>query len=103
MPILIPSSLRRLVSGILMALLPVVAWGLSFNPSSVLSDGHWVKVRVDTTGVYRLSNATLAAMGFADPSRVSVSGYGSVARAHSLATAPAGLPPLALLRPAGAN
>lgn len=102
MPILIPSSLRRLVSGILLTLLPMVAWGLSFNPSSVLSDGRWVKVRVDTTGVYRLSNASLAAMGFADPFKVSVSGYGSVERAHSLDTAPDDLPPVAVMRTADA-
>ncbi|MCM1521792.1 MAG: C25 family cysteine peptidase [Muribaculaceae bacterium] len=63
-----------------------------FASASVLSDGRWVKVRVDHTGVYRISHSTLRLWGFSNPSSVSIAGYGSVERAHSLDTAPDDLP-----------
>jgi hypothetical protein len=43
---------------------------------SALSEGKWVKIRVDKTGIYKLSYADLKKMGFADPGKVSVHGYG---------------------------
>ncbi len=43
---------------------------------SVLSSGRWVKIRVPQTGVYRLSNDKLRSMGFSDPSKVRLFGYG---------------------------
>ena len=35
-----------------------------------------MKIRVDKTGIYKLSYADLKNMGFSDPSKVSVHGYG---------------------------
>lgn len=43
---------------------------------SVLAEGKWVKVKVDQTGIYKLTHAELQAMGFSDPTKVSVHGYG---------------------------
>ena len=43
---------------------------------SLLSSGRWVKIEVDESGVYRLTASDLADMGFSDPSKVSIHGYG---------------------------
>ncbi|MBP3774267.1 MAG: type IX secretion system sortase PorU [Bacteroidaceae bacterium] len=43
---------------------------------SVLSTGRWVKIRVQEEGVYALTHAQLAQMGFAHPEMVKVFGYG---------------------------
>lgn len=57
-----------------------------YKASSVLSEGKWVKVGVETTGVYEISYATLREMGFADPSKVSVYGRGGRALSESFVT-----------------
>lgn len=44
--------------------------------SSALAEGRWVKVRVADDGIYKLTYDQLRAMGFADPAKVSVHGYG---------------------------
>lgn len=43
---------------------------------SVLSTGKWVKIRVSKEGIYQLTDAALAGMGFSDPSKVKLYGYG---------------------------
>lgn len=43
---------------------------------SVLAEGKWVKVKVDQTGIYKLTYDALRNLGFEDPSKVSVHGYG---------------------------
>lgn len=59
------------------AALPAAALDLScYADTSVLASGRWVKVAVDRSGIYRVSAADLKRYGFADPSRVSVFGYG---------------------------
>lgn len=54
------------------------AWadGSQYANKSVLAEGKWVKIRVSETGIYKLTDAELRKMGFADPSKVSVHGYG---------------------------
>lgn len=47
-----------------------------YASASVLSEGKWVKIEVDQTGIYKLTYAELRKMGFSDPSKVSVHGYG---------------------------
>lgn len=47
-----------------------------FAPRSVLSEGTWVKVGVEQTGVYEISYETLRRMGFSDPAQVAVYGRG---------------------------
>ena len=46
-----------------------VAWadGSLYASRSVLSEGRWVKLRIDETGIYRLSYDDLRSMGFSDP------------------------------------
>ena len=44
--------------------------------SSVLSSGKWVKIRVGKEGVYQLTTAKLSQMGFTDPAKVKLYGYG---------------------------
>lgn len=61
---------------------PVMAQTLqspSFVPSSRLASGHWVKIAVDTAGIYRIDYATLTEWGFSEPSKVGV--YGTPAPA----------------------
>jgi len=47
-----------------------------YADKSVLADGKWVKISVDAEGIYQLTPADLAAMGFHDPARVKLYGYG---------------------------
>lgn len=47
-----------------------------FAAYSKLSAGHWVKVSVEDEGMYEITASELAAMGFSDPSKVRVFGYG---------------------------
>lgn len=51
-----------------------------FARSSALASGHhYIKIAVDTCGIHCVSYDTLAALGFADPSQISVWGYGAAA------------------------
>ena len=43
---------------------------------SVLSSGHWVKIRVSNSGFHMLTDEFLRNAGFSDPSKVEVWGYG---------------------------
>ena len=43
---------------------------------SVLSTGRWVKIHVTEEGIYRLTPSYLSSLGFSDPTRVRVYGYG---------------------------
>jgi len=49
-----------------------------FASTSKLSSGKWVKIRVGETGVYKITNAELAKMGFSTPSKVRLYGYGGL-------------------------
>lgn len=58
-------------------------WAWAYSPSyyakkSTLASGHWVKIEVDTTGVYELSYETLKSWGFQNPEKVAVFGFGAV-------------------------
>jgi hypothetical protein len=48
----------------------------SYAQRSVLATGKWVKIQVETTGMYKITDDDLKKMGFADPKKVSVHGYG---------------------------
>ena len=43
---------------------------------SLLSSGRWVKIRIGESGVYQLTKSQLSKMGFADPAKVKLYGYG---------------------------
>ena len=69
---------RNLLSIIFIILSWVSGWASTdqYTAHSLLSSGRWVKVKVEQSGVYRLTASALAEMGFSDPSKVSVHGYG---------------------------
>lgn len=48
----------------------------TYAASSVLKDGQWVKISVNTTGIHRITAADLMAWGFSDPSKVRIFGTG---------------------------
>lgn len=55
----------------------ISAFDLSlYADTSALASGRWIKVSVDRTGLYMLPVAELRRMGFSDPSRVRIHGYG---------------------------
>ena len=47
-----------------------------YTRQSVLSGGKWVKIRVAESGVYKLTYSNLRSMGFTDPKKVRLFGYG---------------------------
>lgn len=80
-PLLLPLALLLLAFALL--LLSPAAAALTpdhFTRSSALASGHrYVRIAVDTCGIHRVSYDTLAALGFADPSQISVWGYAAAA------------------------
>ena len=68
--------MRKLITIILTALcLPLMAGIHTYAPASILSDGHWVKIRVSESGVCRMSFSELRSAGI-EPAQVRVFGYG---------------------------
>ncbi len=47
-----------------------------YTRESVLSSGKWVKISVTEDGIYSLTHSALKKMGFSDPTRVHLYGYG---------------------------
>lgn len=60
---LFPAAIRALEAG-------------AYAGHSALADGRWVKVEVKENGIYKLTYAELRKMGFSDPAKVSIHGYG---------------------------
>ncbi len=54
----------------------VVSTSDRYTRTSRLSTGKWVKISVSEDGIYRLSSAELRRMGFKDPNKVHLYGYG---------------------------
>ena len=50
--------------------------GERYAAHSVLSEGRWVKLRVSDNGMHMLTHHKLKQMGFSDPSKVRLYGYG---------------------------
>ncbi|MDD2799427.1 MAG: type IX secretion system sortase PorU [Bacteroidales bacterium] len=48
----------------------------SFADNSVLASGKWVKIKLVNSGVYKLTYSDITTMGFSDPSKVRVYGFG---------------------------
>ncbi len=55
-----------------------------YAEESALANGHWVKVSVAESGIYRIPASTLRSWGFSDPSKVRVYGYGGQRIADAL-------------------
>ncbi len=47
-----------------------------YSPTSKLATGKWVKIGVSENGVYKITFEKLRSLGFSDPSKVRVYGYG---------------------------
>lgn len=50
--------------------------GERYTDNSVLSKGNWVKIQIEQDGIYKLTYSELKKIGFDDPSKVAVYGYG---------------------------
>lgn len=48
----------------------------TFINSSALAKGQWVRIAIPATGIYQITDAELRKMGFSDPSKVGVYGFG---------------------------
>nr|WP_233545663.1 type IX secretion system sortase PorU [Parabacteroides sp. AM08-6] len=71
--------MRRILYTILISfclLSSLWADGSRYTTESVLNTGKWVKIRVAETGIYKLTFSDLQKMGFSNPDKVSVYGYG---------------------------
>lgn len=86
------------VIGLIALLMPPRLFAAQDSDASLLSEGRWVKVHVDSTSVYRIPYTLLKEWEFDRPDKIIVAGYGSVERAHSLDTAPDDLPVLPVSR-----
>lgn len=71
-------KMRRLIYILIIGLLLCLhtrADGSRYASNPLLSEGEWVRIRVDKIGIYKLSYAGLKDMGFSDPSKASVHSY----------------------------
>ncbi len=84
-------KIKYLVTGLLMMLVGsgvVSAFDLStYASSSVLASGKWVKISVSESGIHLISVAELRSMGFTDPSKVRIYGYGGARISDNLSSA----------------
>jgi hypothetical protein len=55
-----------------------------YAKSSILSSGKWVKIRIKGNGIYQLSYQDLRELGFSDPTKVAVYGFGGCRLADNL-------------------
>lgn len=84
------------IKSLLLPLSLVAFAAMSMSAASPLSSGRWVKMAVDTTGVYRIDYQTLKLWGFDEPEKVAIYGYGSVETSMQLPDAPQKLPAVAV-------
>lgn len=88
----IPSVCRHitLLHHLYLTALSLTIWGTlpayplapeAYAAESVLAQGKWVRIKVEREGMQLLTAAQLKSMGFPDPSKVNVYGYGG--RKHS--------------------
>lgn len=72
------------ISAYILALISIITGSLSsfaldashYSSSSVLSEGRWQRIKVNSTGMHLVTNADLKSMGFTDASKVRVYGTG---------------------------
>ena len=75
---------------------------MDFPSDTPLASGRWVKVKVDSTGVQRMSHDVLRSWGFAHPEKVGVRGFGSVEMSLEFSSHPATLPEVRVMHRDGA-
>lgn len=75
-------NIRNTVIGAIALCMALIAPGATafdlstYATGSRLATGRWAKISVSADGVYLLSNAQMRNMGFTDPSKVHIYGYG---------------------------
>lgn len=67
---------QKLIMAALAICLCTAAHAREYAASSVMSQGKWVKINITEEGMQILTAARLRQMGFSDPSKVKVYGYG---------------------------
>lgn len=75
---ILPAFMLGLVVAV-MSMVALPAFPLSpdfYSASSKMASGKWVRIEVEEEGMQFISNTALRKMGFADPSKVNVFGYG---------------------------
>lgn len=73
-------SLYIIITGLILTAISPAAGALplsTYAENSVLADGKWAKISVPQSGIYLISNSQLRQMGFSDPSKVRIYGYGA--------------------------
>lgn len=88
-PVLLLFTLWRFV-GVWGILFPITLSAQNTNgiEKSVLSEGKWVKITIENTGIYALTYDELKKMGFSNPEKVGVYGYGGALLSEKLKEAP---------------
>lgn len=71
-----------------------------YSANSKLSEGSWAKIEVTSTGMQFISDATIKSLGFNEPEKVNVYGYGGVVIPETL-DSPDDLPLVASMRVPG--
>lgn len=64
-------------------------WQKEYPENSVLSTGRWVKIRIPSTGIYQITHNELSKMGFKNPAKVSLYGYGGALISEKFSEQPA--------------
>lgn len=96
--------IRKLAMSVCAAFMCLPAMGAFtkdyYASKSVLSSGHWVKVRVRESGMHQITDAELRAMGFEHPEKVAVYGYPATRLSDYRLTpdVPDDLPAVAMMR-----
>ncbi|MDD3859473.1 MAG: type IX secretion system sortase PorU, partial [Bacteroidales bacterium] len=57
---------------------PINKNGIKYSSSSMLSSNKWYKIKVDESGIYKISYSDLVEMGFSDFSSIGIFGYGGL-------------------------
>ncbi len=60
--------------------------GERYTKNSVLSAGNWYKIKIGSTGIYKLTYSDLQGMGISNPANVRIHGYGGYALSEDFTT-----------------
>ena len=72
---------KRLFLTVAIAACAVIHMQAAAPASSLLASGHWVKIRLNESGIHQISDDELRAMGFVNPEKVAVFGFPAAAMA----------------------
>lgn len=69
-------AIGTIICGLLSVIQTFALPATHYAQTSVLAEGKWIRVTAPQSGMTFISNSTLRSMGFSDPSKVNVYGYG---------------------------